>query len=202
MAISIGQTPLVVQLASLVGWVKFPNWLILFTNVSPGSLKVSTGHIAVHTQVCDKGYAQGGIITMHLLWAPAFTRLRRLGPNTSLVKRESKTYVECFLVEVVFCVKHHQRNVYNLLYIFVDEFFSLPKEINSFSSAFFSNIRSYSANNAPLGIRLYFKKEKIKWDSVTHKKWLLMSCSFQTKSCTKAGLIFSPSSVEMQNDAF
>ena len=49
MAISIGQTPLVVQLASHVGWVKFPNWLILFTNVSPGSLKVSTGHIAVHT---------------------------------------------------------------------------------------------------------------------------------------------------------
>ena len=91
MAISIGQTPLVVQLASHVGWVKFPNWLILFTNVSPGSLKVSTGHIAVHTQVRDKGYAQGGIITMHLLWAPAFTRLRRIGPNTSLVKRESKT---------------------------------------------------------------------------------------------------------------
>ena len=81
-------------------------------------------------------------------------------------------------------------------------FFDCQKKLILFLLPFFSNIRSYSANNAPLGIRLYLKKEKIKWDSVTHKKWLLMSCSFQTKSCTKAGLIFSPSSVEMQNDAF
>ena len=29
-------------------------------------------------------YVQGGIITMHLLWAPAFTWLRRLWPNTSV----------------------------------------------------------------------------------------------------------------------
>ena len=43
MAISIGQTPLVVQLASLVGWVKFPNWLKGVTDVSQGSLIVSIG---------------------------------------------------------------------------------------------------------------------------------------------------------------
>ena len=54
MAISMGQTPLVVQLASLVGWVKFPNWLIWVTNVSQGSLIVSIGHIGVYLQYRDK----------------------------------------------------------------------------------------------------------------------------------------------------
>ena len=48
LAISIGQGPLVVQLASLVGFVKFFNWLIRVTNVSPGSLIVSIGHMGMY----------------------------------------------------------------------------------------------------------------------------------------------------------
>ena len=32
-------------------------------------------------QYRDKRYAQGRILTMHILWSPAFTRLLRLGLN-------------------------------------------------------------------------------------------------------------------------
>ena len=52
LAISIGPDPLVVQLASLVGFVKFSNWLIWLTNVSQGSLIVSIGHIGVYS-ICS-----------------------------------------------------------------------------------------------------------------------------------------------------
>ena len=95
-------------------WVKFPNWLIWVTNVSQGSLIVSIGHIGVYMQYSDKGYAQGRIITMHLLWPPAFTQLLQLGPNTSLaLPKENLSSVETFIapatyktkqLETLFCI--------------------------------------------------------------------------------------------------
>ena len=93
LAISIGQDPLVVQLASLVRWVKFSNWLIWVTNVPQGSKIVSIVHIGMYMQYRDKQYAQGRIIIVHLLWAPAFTRLRQLGPNTSILSPYCKQII-------------------------------------------------------------------------------------------------------------
>ena len=67
---------LIVQLASLVGWVKLSNLSMWGINVSHGSLIVSIGHVGVDMQYCSTRYALGGIITMHLLLAPSFQEAR------------------------------------------------------------------------------------------------------------------------------